>query len=512
MLLILIIIAFIVLFIFFAKYQKKQAQAEALAAGEPNALLHHGIALINKNQVEAGLDFIHQAVDKGLAVAAITLAELYSGRFPQIPADPKASNDWYKKAAELDAQYLSLLTLSNLLSPEAQTREDLEMLEAQLKPNAEAGDATFQYELGLLYERQPLLDPDATQAINWFEKAAAQQHPDADYHLGALYWHDGRVTSDYSKAREYFEKSAAAGDELAKDDLGHMLAAGQGGPKDLARAEALLSERAADDDFRQYYLGKRFLYGEDFAVDYDKARHWLSQSVARGNDFAKIEFAHLLLKAPQNESDYQQAKIDFEEFALKWNEDALLGLGKIYEQGLGVSRQPIKALMYYQLAAMSNRADHLKELARFSQQLGTLEIREAERLRDSFLHQYPIPAEQQQYFYAYKAESFLSGEKPTQEALQAAETWFIKSAELGNEIAMRELVNIYSAERLNKPVQVFIWSSLLLRHFGKYGMNSAQLLYQTSAKSCLTESELAYAETQIEAIETQFMPYLESER
>jgi len=166
MLLILIIIAFVVLFIFFAKYQKKQAQAEALAAGEPNALLHHGIALINKDQVETGLDFIHQAVDKGLAVAAITLAELYSGRFPQVPADTKASNDWYKKAAELDAQYLSLLTLPNLLSPEAQTREDLEMLEAQLKPNAEAGDAAFQYELGLLYERQPLLDPNATQAID----------------------------------------------------------------------------------------------------------------------------------------------------------------------------------------------------------------------------------------------------------------------------------------------------------------------------------------------------------
>lgn len=239
MLLILIIIAFVVLFIFFAKYQKKQAQAEALAAGEPNALLHHGIALINKDQVEAGLDFIHQAVDKGLAVAAITLAELYSGRFPQVPADAKASNDWYKKAAELDAQYLSLLTLPNLLSPEAQTREDLEMLEAQLKPNAEAGDAAFQYELGLLYERQPLLDPDATQAINWFEKAAAQQHPDADYHLGALYWHDKRVTSDFAKARQYFEKAAANGDELAKEHLGNMLLAGQGGPKDVARAEAL---------------------------------------------------------------------------------------------------------------------------------------------------------------------------------------------------------------------------------------------------------------------------------
>ncbi|MCL1088975.1 sel1 repeat family protein [Shewanella profunda] len=507
MLLILIIIAFVVLFIVFAKYQKKHAQAKALAAGDPTALLNHGLTLINQNQVETGLDFIHRAVDKGFAIAAIALAELYSGRFPQVPADAKTSKDWYKKAAELDPQYLPMLSL---LYFDAQTPEDLAAQVAQLKPNAEAGDAAFQYELGLLYVRQPLLDPDASQAIYWLEKAATQQHPDADYHLGTLYWHDARVTSDFAKARQYFEKAVANQDELAKENLGEMLAIGQGGPKDLARAEALLSEQAKDNDFRQYYLGKRFLYGEDFPVDYAKARHWLSQSVAAGNDFAKIEFANLLLVDPQNDSDYLQAKIDFEEFALKWNEDALLGLGKIYEQGLGVSSQPIKALMYYQLAAMSNRADHLKELARLSQQLGTLEIREAERLRDSFLHQYPIPAEQQKYFYSYKAESFLSGENPTREERQAAEVWYIKSAELGNEISMRELVDIYGVEQLNKPIQMFIWSSLLLRHFGKYGMNSEQLLHQNTAKSCLTESELAYAEAQIEAIETQLAPYLES--
>lgn len=508
MLLILIIIAFVLLFVLFAKYQKKKAQAEALAAGDPTALLNHGLELIEQNSVETGLDFIQQAVDKGFAIAAIAMAELYSGRFPQVPADAKASNDWYKKAAELDPQYLPMLTLPSLLSSGSQTADELIAQVEQLKPNAEAGQAEFQYELAYLYLRQPFLDPDASQAIYWFEKAAAQEDPRAYYHLATLYWHDERVTSDYSKAREYFEKAVASGDELAKDDLGHMLAAGQGGPKDLARAEALLSESAADDDFRQYYLGKRFLYGEDFAVDYDKARHWLSQSVARGNDFAKVEFAHLLLKAPQNEHDYQQAKIDLEEFALQWNEDALLGLGKIYEQGLGVSRQPIKALMYYQLAAMSNRDDHQKELTRFSQQLGTLEIREAERLRDSFLHQLPIPAEQQQYFYSYKAESFLSAENPTQEALQAAEAWYIKSAELGNEIAMRELVNIYGVEQLNKPIQMFIWSSLLLRHFGKYGMNSIQRLYQTRAQSCLTEAELAYAESQIETIDSQLAPFL----
>ena len=36
----------------------------------------------------------------------------------------------------------------------------------------------------------------------------------------------------------------------------------------------------------------------------------------------------------------------------------------------------------------------------------------------------------------------------------------------------KELVDIYSMERLNKPVQVFIWSIYYCVIFGKYGMNS----------------------------------------
>ncbi|HAY96272.1 MAG TPA: sel1 repeat family protein, partial [Shewanella sp.] len=135
MLLILIIIAFIVLFIFFAKYQKKQVQAKALAAGDPTALLNHGLTLINQGEVNSGLDYIQQAVDKGLAIAAIAMAELYSGRFTQVPADPKASNDWYKKAAEIEPQYLPMLTLPNLLSSGSQTPDELIAQVEQLKPN-----------------------------------------------------------------------------------------------------------------------------------------------------------------------------------------------------------------------------------------------------------------------------------------------------------------------------------------------------------------------------------------
>ncbi|MGL5471034.1 MAG: tetratricopeptide repeat protein [Shewanella sp.] len=510
MLLILIIIAFIVLFVFFAKYQKKKIQAEALAAGEPSALLNHGLTLINQGEVNSGLDYIQQAVDKGFAVAAIAMAELYSGRFPQVPADIKASNDWYRKAAEIDPQYLPMLTLTSLVATEAQTPEQLREQVEQLKTSAEAGQVEFQYELAYLYLRQPFLDPDASQAIYWFEKAIAQGNQDAYYHLGTLYLHDERVTSDYVKAREYFEKAVAAGDELAKDNLGHMLAAGQGGPKDIVRAETLLSEYAAEDDFRQYYLGKRFLYGEDFAIDYDKARHWLEKSCAAGNDYAKLALAELKLLDPQNDQDYLQAKAEFEANAPLWHTEALFGLGKIYEEGLGISRQPIKALMYYQLAAMSHDQDYQAAYDRLSKRLGTLEIREAQNLCNNYLHQYPIPDEQLSYYHFSQAALFHGEENPSREGLQTAETWYRKSADLGNQNAMQALVEIYRHELMDKPVQAFIWSSILLRNFGKYGMNSDQLLYQQQAQSRLTESELLYAQSEIERIEALLAPYLET--
>lgn len=508
MLLILIIIAFIVLFVFFAKYQKKKIQAEALAAGEPSALLNHGLTLINQGEVNSGLDYIQQAVDKGFAVAAIAMAELYSGRFPQVPADIKASNDWYRKAAEIDPRCIYFLTLPSLAAG-VQTPEQLREQVELLKTSAEAGHVKFQYELAYLYHRQPFLDPDASQAIYWFEKAIAQGNQDAYYHLGTLYLHDKRVTSDYVKAREYFEKAVAAGDELAKKYLGHMLAAGQGGPKDLVRAETLLSDDAedAEDDYSQYDLGKRFLYGEDFAVDYGKARYWLEKSCAAGHDHAKLALAELKLLDPQNDQDYLQAKAEFEAYAPLWHTEALFGLGKIYEEGLGVSRQPIKALMYYQLAAMSHISDYQAAYDRLSKRLGTLEFREAQNLCNNYLHQYPIPDEQLSYYHLNQAKIYCKGEHPSREALQTAETWYRKSADLGNEHAMSALVEIYRHELIDKPVQAFIWSSILLRIFDEY---SDQLLYQQQAQSRLTESELLYAQSEIERIEALLAPYLET--
>ena len=58
---------------------------------------------------------------------------------------------------------------------------------AQLTAQAEAGDVEAQYRLACRYSKGDGVTQDYGKAIAWLEKAAAQNHPDAEYNLGALY-------------------------------------------------------------------------------------------------------------------------------------------------------------------------------------------------------------------------------------------------------------------------------------------------------------------------------------
>ena len=60
---------------------------------------------------------------------------------------------------------------------------------------------------------------DEAEAVRWFRKAAAQNHPFAQNGLGVMY-RDGRgVTQDVAEAVRWFRKAAAQGHELAKQSL-----------------------------------------------------------------------------------------------------------------------------------------------------------------------------------------------------------------------------------------------------------------------------------------------------
>ena len=93
---------------------------------------------------------------------------------------------------------------------------------------AERGDAEAQYNLGWLYHNGEGLVINDREAVGWWERAAAQNHPEALTALGSLYRSGGRdLPKDAARAVDYFLRAAERGDEesalllralLAKND------------------------------------------------------------------------------------------------------------------------------------------------------------------------------------------------------------------------------------------------------------------------------------------------------
>ena len=66
----------------------------------------------------------------------------------------------------------------------------------ELEPAAEAGDATAQYYLGVLYDHGEGVLRNYMTATGWYEKAATQGHRDAQFNLGMIYYHGAGGAGD----------------------------------------------------------------------------------------------------------------------------------------------------------------------------------------------------------------------------------------------------------------------------------------------------------------------------
>lgn len=80
-----------------------------------------------------------------------------------------------------------------------------------LQPLAEQGDASAQYNLGMMYGGGQGVVQDYKQATIWIEKAATQGNADAQYMLSVLYDDGVGVTKDHKQATLWREKAMAQG-------------------------------------------------------------------------------------------------------------------------------------------------------------------------------------------------------------------------------------------------------------------------------------------------------------
>ena len=117
---------------------------------------------------------------------------------------------------------------------------------AEVKAQAEAGDADAQFNLGLTYYHGQGVRQDYAEARRWYEKAVAQGHPQAQLNLGVMYSQGQGVRQNLVEARRLYEMAASQGNAQAQFNLGVMYDNGIGVRQDKRTAKEWFG-RACDN-------------------------------------------------------------------------------------------------------------------------------------------------------------------------------------------------------------------------------------------------------------------------
>ena len=110
-----------------------------------------------------------------------------------------------------------------------------------IKVQAEKGDVSAQFKLGIMYFKGQETSQDYKEALKWFLRAAEQGVPEAQHNLGFMYSEGKGVSQNYTEALKWFEKAAKQNNPKAQHNIGVMYASGLGVPQDNIKAYAWLS-------------------------------------------------------------------------------------------------------------------------------------------------------------------------------------------------------------------------------------------------------------------------------
>src|SRR5215469_11216909 len=209
---------------------------------------------------------------------------------------------------------------------------------------ADAGDASCQNFLGLLYAEGKGVKADPTEAARWFRLAAEQGHGAAELNLARAYAHGDGVPKDREQAKLWARKAAAQGLPQAQFLLGVLLLETEKNSAEAAkwfRAAAAHGFAAA-----QWALGESYELGEGVRRNEHTAAKWYEAAAEQGLGAAAGR------------------------------------LGALYESGRGVEIDLEEAYFWYKIALRDPRNPNQKKdqagLARVQPQLSKAQLAAAD--------------------------------------------------------------------------------------------------------------------------------------
>lgn len=148
---------------------------------------------------------------------------------------------------------------------------------------------------------------DYPKAVAEWRGPAAAGEPDAEFNLGQAYKLGRGVPADQAAAMEWYKKAAAAGHEQAQATLGLQLF--QMGKRD----EAMIWLRKASDQGEpraQYVVGTAYFNGDSLPKDWARAYALMTRAKAAGIGAASTSLAQMdqMIPAPQREAGLAMAR------------------------------------------------------------------------------------------------------------------------------------------------------------------------------------------------------------
>lgn len=264
-----------------------------------------------------------------------------------------------EKAADDDAE--ALLEVARRQEAGLGVVRDMLAAQRNYERAADLGIAEAQWEIGSKAYREQRYDI----ARLWLEQAAAQGHSNAQNHLGCVHLKGLGVPRDDVKAVKLFRLAAEAGHVVAMGNLALCLYGERGCARDDTETY-LWSQRAADagEEYGQYYAALCHMNGIGTPVDRERAVGLFRQAWENGFVAAGYELGRAYERGDGVERDDSKAVKWYFDTAHKGHAPSQHMVGEYWLRAAasGLQGDPAAALSWFGLAADQGHAPALLEL------------------------------------------------------------------------------------------------------------------------------------------------------
>lgn len=312
--------------------EAKRVLDQMIKNKQPEAFGYYGDISFEEGNYAKAAEYYKQAFVVGRKEAATSLAYLYAEK--KIPATDKEIDEAIIRAIQASIDYIGEGRCNGLTT------------------------------MGLMYDRIRTIPKAEYYSAKWFEKAAELDEVVPKLYLAAIIQRGYVIPYDRERVIKLWKEAAALGSDRAMFLLGEDAFLSHKKVDDLREAVDWLQKASNRHNIRAMELLASLLDGRYPEIANPSLQKKLLESAVLSPN-VKDKSIMLLADLYEHDENTDRKKIFdlYQLAARKGNKDAYKKLGDAYRYGVGVEKQPVRALRYYRLAADNGNTAAMASLA-----------------------------------------------------------------------------------------------------------------------------------------------------